>query len=149
MYCIHWQKADNISILLQTLHFRERHRFLRTSRLPIGQQPNVGHDVVLERVRRRADVAATTVSTETTRDFANENVLERGRQLPERIFVLVNEVQSRFVLAANDLVPDDDLVPHALGVQILSLDVQEQLLRVPVEQRRQVWRTQGRRSVSC
>ena len=110
MYCIHWQKADNISILLQTLHFRERHRFLRTSRLPIGQQPNVGHDVVLERVRRRADVAATTVSTETTRDFANENVLERGRQLPERIFVLVNEVQSRFVLAANDLVPDDDLV---------------------------------------
>ena len=38
------------------------------------------------------------------------DLLKRSRQLSERILVLVDEVETRLVLAANDLVPDDDFV---------------------------------------
>ena len=57
----------DIGRLLETLHFRECHRLCRPSGFTVGQQAHIGHDVVLEGVRRGFDVPAGDVSSTAPR----------------------------------------------------------------------------------
>ena len=78
-------RINGIGRLLETLHLRERHRLCRPSGLTVGQQAHIGHDVVLEGVRRGFDVPAGDVSSTAprsshTRDdtrYGNFNVASR------------------------------------------------------------------------
>lgn len=111
----------------------------------VVQEADLGHDVVLEREGCIGDVSVRAQKQIESESSVKEvhvgggDSLEGATDFAEAILVLCSVQGNMGVLfAAEDAVPDDDLVPRVSLRVVRGCEADKDLLGVPVEQRRKV-----------